>query len=160
MKGRDNAELSKRVDALLAAIGNEKMMYMYEDEIKALGDHCVLPLTRYVQSPLSTRDPGRRHHAARILTEMAQPWSIPELIELLKDNDGEIRFYAARALQRLAGRGMGRTPEQWREQNYVNTYDEWRKWWQDNRERYPVGPMGPTPASPNSPPMPETKARG
>src|SRR5205814_2135149 len=46
MKGRDNEELRKRVDRLLASIGNEKMMYMYEDEIKALGDHCVLPLTR------------------------------------------------------------------------------------------------------------------
>jgi ferric-dicitrate binding protein FerR (iron transport regulator) len=160
MKGRDNTELSKRVDALLAAIGNEKMMYMYEDEIKALGDHCVLPLTRYVQSPLSASDPRKRHHAARILTEMAQPWSIPELIELLKDNDGEIRFYSARALQRLVGHGMGRTPEQWRDQNYVNTYNEWRKWWQDNRERYPVGPMGPTPLPGNTPPLPAVKARG
>src|SRR5205823_117664 len=41
MKGRDTEELGKRIDRLLAAIGNEKMSYMYEDEIRALGDHCV-----------------------------------------------------------------------------------------------------------------------
>src|SRR5439155_17067664 len=70
MKGRDTEELRKRIDRLLAAIGNEKMSYMYEDEIRALGDHCVLPLTRYVQSSLSANDPRKRHQAARICSEM------------------------------------------------------------------------------------------
>jgi hypothetical protein len=147
MKGRDSEELRKRVDMLLAAIGNEKMMYMFEDEIKALGDHCVLPLTRYVQSPLSARDSRKRHQAARILTEMAQPWSIPQMIELLEDNDGEVRFYAARALHRLVGQNMGRNPEDWRNQKYVNTLNEWQKWWQSHKDRYPGGPMSPSPQS-------------
>jgi hypothetical protein len=148
MKGRDTEELRKRVDQLLAAIGNEKMSFMYEDEIKALGDHCVLPLTRYVQSQLSMRDVRKRHQAARICTEMAQPWSIPQMIELLNDNDGEVRFYAARALQRLVGHSMGRNPEDWRNQKFVNTVTEWEKWWQSNKDRYPGGPMSPTPLSP------------
>jgi len=118
---------------------------MYEDEIKALGDHCVLPLTRYVQSSLSANDIRKRHQAARILTEMAQPWSIPYMIELLKDNDGEVRFYSARALQRLVGHGMGRTPEEWRAQLRTNTLNEWTQWWANNKERYPASPLTPTP---------------
>src|SRR5207237_776898 len=133
MKGRDTEELHKRVDRLLAAIGNEKMSYMYEDEIKALGDHCVLPLTRYVQSPLSANDPRKRHQAARICSEMAQPWSIPQMIELLSDDDGEVRFYAARALLRLAGNGMGHNPEDWRRQKFAKAIDDWQEWWQDHK---------------------------
>jgi ferric-dicitrate binding protein FerR (iron transport regulator) len=157
MKGRDNAELRKRIDSILAIIGNEKMGYMYEDEIRALGDHCVLPLTRYVQSPLSAGDPAKRHAAARILTEMAQPWAIPELIELLKDNDGEVRFYAARALQRLVRNGMGRTPEQWRAQMQRDTYNEWTEWWVKNKERYPASPLSPSPL-PGERPMMKAKS--
>jgi hypothetical protein len=160
MKGRDNAELQKRVDGLLAAIGNEKMAYMMEDEIKALGDHCVLPLTRYVQSPLSSgpANAGKRRQAARILTEMSQPWSIPYLIELLKDDDGEVRYYSARALQRLVGDSVGRSPEQWRQQPSAGKYNEWVSWWQNNRERYPTGPMGPSP-SPTPIPKQDLKAK-
>jgi hypothetical protein len=158
MKGRDSDELRKRVDMLLAAIGNEKMMYMYEDEIKALGDHCVLPLTRYVQSPLSSRDQRKRHQAARILTEMAQPWSIPQMIELLNDDDGEVRFYASRALQRLVGHTMGKNPEEWRNQKFAKTFNEWGKWWQEHKDRYPGGPMTPSPLSPNAPLMQKAKS--
>ena len=158
MKGRDSQEMQKRVDMLLASIGNEKMMYMYEDEIKALGDHCVLPLTRYIQSPLSTGDQHKRHQAARICTEMAQPWSIPQMIELLSDSDGEVRFYAARALQRLAVQNMGRSPEDWRGQKFVNTLDKWNKWWQENKDRYPGGPMNPKELSPASPFMQKAKS--
>ncbi|HEV8377400.1 MAG TPA: FecR domain-containing protein [Tepidisphaeraceae bacterium] len=159
MKGRDSDELRKRVDLLLASIGNEKMTYMFEDEIRALGDHCVLPLTRYLQSPLSAGDPRKRHQAARILTDVAQPWSIPQMIELLNDKDGEVRFYAARALVRLANQNMGRNPEDWRNQKFVNTISEWEKWWQSNKDRYPGGPMSPSP-SPNAPPLKEVKAKG
>jgi ferric-dicitrate binding protein FerR (iron transport regulator) len=148
MKGRDSDELRRRIDMLLASIGNEKMAYMYEDEIKALGDHCVLPLTRWVQSPLSMKDLGKRHQAARILSEVAQPWSIPQLIELLNDNDGEVRFYASRALLRLVGHNMGRNPDDWRREKYVNSISEWEKWWQGNKDRYPGGPMSPTPVLP------------
>jgi ferric-dicitrate binding protein FerR (iron transport regulator) len=158
MKGRDTAELSKRVDMLLASIGNEKMSYMYEDEIRALGDHCVLPLARYIQSPLSASDQRKRHQAARICTEMAQPWSIPQMIELLRDDDGEVRFYAARALQRLANNGMGRSPEDWRGQKFANTLDNWNKWWQEHKDHYPGGPMSPTEAPPPSPLMQKAKS--
>jgi hypothetical protein len=158
MKGRDTAELRRRVDLLMASIGNEKMMYMYEDEIKALGDHCVLPLTRWVQSPLSAGDPHKRHQAARILTEMAQPWSIPQMIELLDDRDGEVRFYASRALQRLASQNMGKTPEDWRANKFVNTRDQWAKWWDEHKDRYPGNPTSPSPSAPEQPLMQKAKS--
>jgi ferric-dicitrate binding protein FerR (iron transport regulator) len=158
MKGRDSAEMRKRIDMLMASIGNEKMMYMYEDEIKALGDHCVLPLTRWVQSPLSANDPRKRLQAARILTEMAQPWSIPQMVELLDDSDGEVRFYAARALQRLASQNMGRSPEDWRNAKYANTRGEWQKWWEDHKDLYPGGPITPSPRSLQTPYLQKAKS--
>src|SRR4029434_11157262 len=99
----------------------------------------------------------RRRQAARIASEMSQPWSIPEMISLLKDNDGEIRFFAARALQRLAGLNMNYTPEQWRRHLSEPTYNQWTQWWQNNRERYPTGPMGPSAAP--APISKETKAK-
>jgi hypothetical protein len=116
----------------------------------------VLPLTRYIQSPLSAKEPRRRQQAAKIASEMSQPWSIPEMIGLLKDGDGEVRYHAARALQRLVGHGMGRSPEDWRGQLSSTKYNEWLDWWKNNRERYPTGPMGPTPMPL---PMPKTEVK-
>src|SRR5262249_36103599 len=119
----------------------------YEDEIRALGDHCVLPLARYIQSsaftgPLEQR---RRVQAARILSDVAQPWSIPELITLLKNPDGEVRYYAARGLNRLAGPSQAMAAEQFRDRSpdqLAPMIDRWQHWWDQNKDRYPAGPMG------------------
>src|SRR5579862_5324941 len=83
LKDRDNPELIGHVDDLLAHLGEEKMAFMYEDEIRALGDHCVLPLTRYIESARSAGQTARRRSAAGIVADSAQPWCIPYLIELL-----------------------------------------------------------------------------
>ena len=39
---------------------------------------------------------------------------IPELISLLADDNGEVRFFIAQALARLTGETQGRTPDAWR----------------------------------------------
>lgn len=143
LKARDDPELARRVDDLFARIGESKMENLYEDEIRALGDHCVLPLARYLQSPRSQEKPWKRPAAARILADIAQPWAIPELILLLGDSDGNVRFHAARGLERLTGYSFGRTPESWRDstlESCEGTRSEWRDWWEANKERYPGRP--------------------
>jgi hypothetical protein len=145
MKGRDDPELAKRVDDLFAQIGQQKMSFMYEEEIRALGDHCVIPLVRYIESDRSKGDAPKRVEAAKIVSDVAPPWAIGELIGLLSDKDGEVRYYAAVALRRLTGRDMERTPEQWKTDPWyacASSAETWKKWWDKNRERFPGAPAG------------------
>src|SRR5262249_49810437 len=145
LKGRNNPELTKRVDDLFAQIGASKTSYMSEEEIRALGDHCVLPLTRFIQSERS-RAPGEKHRrveAARILADLAQPWSIPDLIEMLGDDDKDVRFFAARGLERLTREARGPDPAAWRDKprtDLEGALQEWQNWWQKNKDRYPKAP--------------------
>jgi ferric-dicitrate binding protein FerR (iron transport regulator) len=143
LKGRDNKELARRVDDILAQIGASKTEFLPENMIRELGDHCVLPLTRFIQSDRSQADPHRRHKAARLLSELAQPWSVPDLIKLLADKDGIVRYHAAQALERLTRETFGCKPEDWRKQPWVElegSYKKWNAWWQENKDRYPAPP--------------------
>ena len=139
-KGPEDNELAGRVDELLARIGRSKVMTLYEDEIRSLGQHAVLPLLRFVQSPLSQDDPSRRITAMRIVSDVAPSWAIPDLIGLLADRDDSIRFYAAQALQRLTGINHGRPLEQWRDEiaDCEETIQKWQQWWTENDQRYPT----------------------
>jgi len=80
------------------------------------------------------------------------------MIELLNDKDGEVRFYSARALERLAGNNMGKSPEQWRSQKYVDTLDLWQNWLKEKKDRYPDGPMSPTPMPSTAPLMQKARS--
>src|SRR5205823_5128574 len=99
-----------------ANVGEQKAAVFTADEIRALGDACVLPLTRYLQSPNSfgPGQDGRRVQAAEIVADLAQPRSIPDLIDLLGHSDGEVRYCAARALKRLTRETQGRAADWWR----------------------------------------------
>jgi ferric-dicitrate binding protein FerR (iron transport regulator) len=139
LKGRDNPELAKRVNDLLAQLGGLKGQFMDESEIRGLGDRCVLPLTRFLQSPRSEGS-SRRQMVAHIIADLAPAWSIPDLIDLLKDQDGEVRFYAASGLRRLTGEVVGLQPEEWRQadaKTRLKAYRQWKSWWQENKHRYP-----------------------
>lgn len=140
MKGRDDPELAQRIDDLFAQIGESKMGFMYEDEIRALGDHCVIPLTRYIESSRSAGQDAKRVTAARIVADVAPPWAIPELLKLLNDENGQVRAEAARALRRLTGQTMGRSVEQWQQDSLFQcapSVQDWDKWWRENRGKYP-----------------------
>lgn len=146
LKGRGDPELALRIDDLFAQIGETKMDYVYEQDIRALGDHCVLPLVRYIESDRSLTDPRKRGQAARIVSDVAQPWCIPELIELLGDADGEVRYHAARALTRLTGESFGRDPDSWRDapsEACEPTVSRWHAWWDANRRRFPGAASSP-----------------
>jgi ferric-dicitrate binding protein FerR (iron transport regulator) len=138
LKGRDDPDLASRVEDLLAQAGEVKAAYLTEPEIRALGDHCVLPLTRFIQSDRSLK-PGlksRRVEAARILADLAQPWSIPDLIQMLGDADGDVRFYVARGLTRLTTETQGCAPEAWRAEPRPKTKQDWLDWWKENKDRF------------------------
>jgi hypothetical protein len=145
LKGHDNEELANRMDDMLAQIGNAKMSFMVEKEILQLGDHCVLPLTRFIQSEGSRLDRKKRANAARILAKIARPWSVEDLIGLAGDDDREVRYYTAKALERLTdGQTQGLTPEQWRDFNTdtrAAALERWHEWWQVNREHFPTPPF-------------------
>lgn len=138
-KGNDDPELAQRIDRILAQLGQSKLSYLYEQEIRALGEHAVLPLARYVQSPLSKNDPTRRATAMRIITDVAPTWSIGTLIELLADDDGPTRVLAAQALERLTGETQGRSPPEWRgdPNESAQALEAWRRWWTERRDRIP-----------------------
>ncbi len=139
-KGHANEELQDRVDNLLARIGRTKLSMLYEREIRALGEYCVLPLLRFVQSPTSRDERIRRATAMRILSDIAPTWAISDLIELLSDQDAEVRFYSATALKRLTTITHDRSPEQWRVERSERaaTLERWQTWWQQNRGQYPT----------------------
>jgi hypothetical protein len=141
LKGPDNPELAARMNDLLAQIGEGKVTYMHEKEILQLGTHCVLPLTQFIESDRSRSDSFKRLNAARILAKIAQPWSVPDLIQLLGDNDGDVRYYAAKALERLTdGINQGLTPENWHNAPVAareTALKAWQTWWTQNRDQYP-----------------------
>ena len=142
LKGPNNPELNARIDDLFAQIGEGKMAFMRENELKAMGDRCVIPLVRYLQSPRSAGKTFKRQEAARIVGDVAQPWCIPDLIELLGDSDGDVRALAAAALFRLTGLTQNRSTQQWHDepaQSGRPALKDWQEWWRVNRHHYPLG---------------------
>jgi hypothetical protein len=146
LKGADHPELQRRMNDLFAQIGSNKLDVMVEQEIIDLGDHCVIPLTRFIQSERSAANPQKRVRAAAILATIAQPSSIPDLIQLLDDTDGEVRYNAAVALRRLTGGQVQFLPAAaWRtgpEDIRATAVEKWRTWWRQNEHGYPPGPRG------------------
>ena len=146
MKGRNNTELQHRLNELFAELGQTKVKVLLETEIRSLGDHAIIPLTRYLQSDRSRgqNEDERRDMAARILEDIAEPWAISDLITLLTHDDGNVRFHAARALQRLTGQDQGYAPPDWRtgRVNLTEGVAKWRSWFDQNKARFPTtGPL-------------------
>jgi len=140
LKGRDNPELVRRVNDVMASIGETKMGFLAEEEIRTLGDHCVVPLSRYLQSPRSQQQVAQRELAARIIADLAQPRSIGDLIDLLTDANPQVRSSMARGLARLTKQDMGVTVQQWQTidaQRQMQAQTQWKEWWKKNQARYP-----------------------
>lgn len=132
-KGKDHPELEERVNEMLAMLGRTKMEFMGEEQIRALGDHCAVPLTRYLQSKASADDASRRRSAARILADIASPESITDFINLLSDADAEVRASIAKGLCRLTQRSMGMDPGEWKTAPAAErekAVAAWQAWWQ------------------------------
>lgn len=157
LKGPEDPELVKRVDDILAQIGQAKLAHLYEDEIRRLGDRTALPLLRFIASERSRSDQGTRTVAARLVADLAPRSSIPDLINLLDDEDPSVRMAMARALFRLTGDDQGCGEEDWRtlSQPEIEACQQaWRQWWAENGKR-----ARPPEAAPPSAPPPFQKAR-
>src|SRR5690606_40114537 len=142
--GHGNPELLQRVDALLARIGRTKLAYLYEQDLRNLGEYGALPLLRFVQSEASPQEPDRRHTAMDILADTAPIWMVPDLVALLEDDDPAIRVASARGLARLTGTDQGKAPEKWAADptELTAAVSQWRQWWQQHRFACPTPPAG------------------
>lgn len=94
-------DLQHRLTAMLAKMGQSKMTYMYEDQIRKLGPAGAIPLLAYVRSPESRQDPPLRRRAMELVTKMATADAVASLEDLQRDDDPIIAKLAARALTRL-----------------------------------------------------------
>ena len=158
LKPPGDPELAERVNDILAQIGEAKLSYLYEEEIRRLGDRAVLPLLRFIASDRSLSDPARRTIAARIVADLATAEVLDDLIDLLADDSPAVRGAAAQALFRLTGRDQGYSLEQWRTDDAATREAgslAWRQWRSENGRR-PGEAL--TPVSPTLPP-PISKAR-
>jgi ferric-dicitrate binding protein FerR (iron transport regulator) len=154
LKGRDDPELTARVNELLSRINAENATTRpasapgvlapgvpgpVEQFVRAQGDQWSAPMACYVQSPASQADRSKRLTAARLLADLAPPWAIPDLIALLGDRDGEVRFHAATALQRLTGQTLGVSPAACASDSgpaVELTQKKWQAWWEQNKGRH------------------------
>lgn len=139
-KGHADRDLQQRVDQLLARIGESKLSSLYEHEIRGLGEYCVLPLLRYLQSPKSKPQSFKRSKAMRIVADLAPSWAIGDLIGLLDNADPDVRFLAATALFRLTEQTHRCPPTSWRAASpeCKQARTDWLQWWTSNRSRFPM----------------------
>lgn len=100
-KSPDDAELQGKLDAMLAVIGETKVSYLYEEQIRELGPAGAAPLIAYVRSPRSRDNPRHRHRAMSLISQMASIEQIAEVEALQSDEDPVVRQSAAAALHRL-----------------------------------------------------------
>ncbi len=134
-------EFRQRVQGLLAQIGTAKLSLLYEDELRRLGDGGAPPLVAYLESTQDAPQEAKRIVAARIVADVSQPRRIGDLVALLEDQSPEVRYHAARGLQRLTGRDQGLTAEAWKGDAAAEreaAYQKWQEWWTANRDKYAV----------------------
>ncbi|MEA2734784.1 MAG: hypothetical protein QOE14_1235 [Humisphaera sp.] len=147
----DDPELLARVDALLARIVAERREPVaaaapgpVEHDIRARGQAWAAPIARYALNHLSASadaDRAKRRTAARLLADLAPPACVGELIPLLADDDSEVRFHAAAALNRLTGQTLGFSPDRCAaDPRDPAPIVAWQEWWTGNRSRYSARP--------------------
>ncbi|MDZ4688392.1 MAG: zf-HC2 domain-containing protein [Planctomycetaceae bacterium] len=159
-EGHNSPELSRRVDALLARIGRAKVSFLFEQDLRNLGEYGALPLLRYVQTAKADAERERRQTAMQILSDTAPIWMVPDLIALLEDADAFIRSSAAGALTRLTRETQGLTAEDWQSDRsrWAAGITGWQAWWTQHSVSCPLPPAGVPPRdnatpSPNSSPL-------
>lgn len=142
LKGGNDPEVTARVTELLKRIDQENPSTQptagvvapgpVEQIVRSQGERWSNPLACHVRSPESLDDPSARVTAARLLADLAPPSAIADLIGLLSDRDGKVRFYAATALHRLTGQTLGRTPAECSTDSpatAAQTQRAWQAWW-------------------------------
>jgi hypothetical protein len=101
LRSPNDQELQHRLTQLLAAVGQSKMAYLYEEQIRQLGPKGTLPLIAFVRSTDPSQDPELRRGAMSIIADLAPSSTLPDLDVLCADSDPIVRQLAIRAVQRL-----------------------------------------------------------
>ena len=145
----DDPELLARVDALLARIVAERSNSTavptpgpVEHDVRARGPAWTAPIARYATNHLSAPadvERAKRRTAARLLADLAPSSRVADLIALLADDDSEVRYHAAAALNRLTGQTLGFSPDACAaDPRNPAPVAAWQQWWAQNRWRYPA----------------------
>lgn len=125
-------EVETFTERVLATIGGAKASFVFEADLIQLGEPGAVPLLAFLQSTASNDRVEARQTAARVLSQTASDGMTSELINLLSDQDPEVRVSIASALLRLTGEDQGRLPETWREdvselQPALSAWQQWRQ---------------------------------
>jgi hypothetical protein len=117
LKGSDDPEFRRRIHDLLALIGETKLDYVPEDQIRQQGTRASKPLRAYLEDTARLKGAElKRRRAAEILSDIATRDQAGDLETLLDDLDPQVRFAAAAGLRRIMGRsGLPYPPEFWRD---------------------------------------------
>lgn len=142
-KGPDNPELNERIRELLVHAGYAKVNFLYEDEIRNLGQHAVLPLMEYLASQQFQEDRRNRRRAAKLAADLAPSWAIPDLIDRIDDHDSQVAASCGNALVRLAGTDLSVPVDSWGDdiERRKEVQKSWREWWQLRKDQMPKRPM-------------------
>jgi len=97
----DDLELQDRMVQLLGMVGETKISYAYESQIRNLGSAGTLPLIAFVQSSNAADKQQLRQRAMRIVADLAPISAFTDLESLRKDPDPVVRQFAQTALRRL-----------------------------------------------------------
>lgn len=129
LKGDDDPEFTRRIQTLMARIGEKKIQYLTEEDVRSLGTSCVRPLKAYVQETAGADSArGKRRQAAEWVAMVATEAQVADLVELLADEDPEVRVYIAQGLRRVLGDdAFKRGDKFWREGDAAERADEIRK---------------------------------
>lgn len=133
LKPANDPQVLARIDQLMTRIvsdGGPDAPCSFERELRAGGQAWCPPMACYLRDRSTSADPANRRAAVRLLADLAPPSSVPDLIDLLDDEDGEIRSRAAAALRRLTGQTLGYPPDQCAVRPDPAARAAWRNWWE------------------------------
>jgi ferric-dicitrate binding protein FerR (iron transport regulator) len=96
-----DSELQDRLTRMLSLVGQSKVSYLYEDQIRKLGPAGAVPLLAYVRSAESRRQPELRSRAMQLAVETAGDSSQSDFEFLISDKNPQIQMLSRQALERL-----------------------------------------------------------
>jgi HEAT repeat protein len=119
--------------------------------VSLLGSACASERPRPIQPADDLHDPNPsvRSQAASEVARRGDQRLIPELIELLDDEDGAVRLVAGQALRELTGRDSGYrayAPEP----ELRRQVEDWRAWWASRPASRAPAAAPPAPLVPGS----------
>jgi anti-sigma factor RsiW len=132
------SDLAQRINGALVCGARLEAAQRWEEDIRRCGGECASVLAQHVLTCRAS-DRAERVWAARILADVAPTSSIPDLIALVGDEDGDVCRYAAEALARLTGRPHCAEPDEWHNDatSSCGTCEQtWHSWWQENKQKF------------------------